>query len=666
MEGRENVSRARIGVRLMVGGAAMVTALALGAAPASAHAQLLSTEPASNEVLDAPPDQVVLHFSEAVQPPGDAIQVFAASGDEVDVGDVTSPAGGADVAVTLPALDDGAYVVTWRVTSADSHPIRGGFTFRVGAAGSNAEAEALMEQLVSGAGGDTTVGFIYGAARFVAFVGMVLLVGGAAFVLLLWPAGARDARARRLLAAGWLATLAATVLAFGLQGAYAAGKPLSSAVDNSMISDVVATRAGRVWLVRLLVLAVVLVAHQWLLPSAADGTAPGWAGLRARWAARGRRSLSVGANGEQPDGAGDPPSGAGGRSPRAALLAAGGLGLALLATISLAGHAGTGDLVALALPTDLVHLAGVSLWLGGLAMLLAVVLRGRWPSTESDLRAVVTGFSTLALWAVSVIVLSGTIQGVRQVQGFSAPTSTTYGRLLIVKVLLVALLVAVAAVSRDWVRRRWRRADGPSGSAGPEGGAEVSELVTSPFPGASPVIAGLSPQPEGQSAPTRDPAGTSGLATASRPRGLPLSSLRRSVGIEAALAVVVLAVTALLVNTVPAVDEYAPTFTAELHGEALLVAVEVDPAKAGLTDITIETRSHLGQPQAVEEVTASLRLPSRDIGPIPLALEPDGSAPGRYVARDTDIPLSGLWQLQVTARLSEFEQNEVETDVLIR
>ena len=72
----------------------MVTALALGAAPASAHAQLLSTEPASNEVLDAPPDQVVLHFSEAVQPPGDAIQVFAASGDEVDVGDVTSPAGG--------------------------------------------------------------------------------------------------------------------------------------------------------------------------------------------------------------------------------------------------------------------------------------------------------------------------------------------------------------------------------------------------------------------------------------------------------------------------------------------------------------------------------------------------------------------------------------------
>ncbi|MGH9210823.1 MAG: copper resistance protein CopC [Acidimicrobiales bacterium] len=626
----------------MLGIAVVLVVLGLGATPAAAHAELVSTEPSSGQVVDAPPGQVVLHFSEGVDPPGDAIEVFDSAGDQLDVGDVTQGDGGRDVLVALPEIDDGAYVVTWRVSSADGHPIRGGFTFRVGEAGDDAEAEALMEELIAGEGGDSTVGVVYGVVRFLAFVGMVLLVGGALFLMVLWPQGGGDRRIRQLLGGGWLVVLVATILSFGMQATYAAGESLGSAVDGDLIGDVLDTRVGRVWLLRLVLLAVVLVAARWLLPREA---APGPAGDRD--------GASVG--GADGDGDGSIEADASGdgwrglparwRADRARLAAIGGLGVALLATISLAGHAGAGDLVPLALLVDVVHLAAVSFWLGGLVFLLVAVLRrpvGDAATDDSRLEAVVGGFSTLAFAAVVTIVVTGTVQGVRQIQGVTALFDTTYGRVLIVKVLTFAVLVAVAAVSRSWVRRRW-------GSA-----AVQSAAIAAPA-----TVAGVGPGAKAVGAPPDSPATDD---EGGRP-GLPM--LRRSVGAEAGIAAVVLAITALLVNTVPAVDDYAPTYSAELHGDALLVQVEIDPAATGLTDVTVQTLSHAGEPLAVEEVTATLSLPSRDIGPIPLALEP-AAATGRYVAPDTDIPLSGTWELVVAARLSQFEENEVTMSVAIR
>src|SRR5205085_8506294 len=114
----------------------------LAAAPASAHATLESTEPVSSTAVATPPDRVVLHFSETVQIPLGSIRVFASpSGKQIETG----PAGRADgrgnaVAVKLPKLDKGNYIVTWRVTSADSHPVHGAFTFTVGSKGAAADA----------------------------------------------------------------------------------------------------------------------------------------------------------------------------------------------------------------------------------------------------------------------------------------------------------------------------------------------------------------------------------------------------------------------------------------------------------------------------------------------------------------------------------------------
>lgn len=610
---------ARAGAVVGAGVGALVLVVGGGATPAAAHAELVETEPAAGARLETAPEQVLLRYSEAVSPPDDAIEVFDSHGDQVETSSPSHPDGAAElVAVDLPELDDGAYVVTWRVASEDSHPIRGAYTFRVGdvAASDDADATAVMDQLVAAEGGDRAVGVLFGLDRFAGFVGMVLLVGGASFLVSLWPKGLVDRRARRLLAAAWVTVTVATLFGFGFQATYNEGTGLGGVIDPGPIGDVIGTRPGRVWLLRLLILAVLAVVG--LVASRRLRSAGGEVDDGPSWSA-----VTAGRLGAQ----------------RTAIALASALGLALLATITFAGHAAAGDWVPVAVTADLVHLGAISVWLGGLTMMFAVVLRrvdAEAPVTSTvgaagvaidvdpsssagaaaaaavdEMAAAVARFSRWALVAIVLVVASGTVQAWRQLRSFSALVDTTYGRVLIVKVVLVAVILCAAAVSREWVyrRRAWAaaQADGDGGNDQP--------------------------------APAKP---------------LSVRTLRRSVGAEVAVATLVLAVTAVLVNTVPGKDALSPTFETEQHGATLFVNLEVDPAKAGLADIRITTLTHDSQPFQPPDLRASLSLPANDVPAIPVELE--SSSPGVYVAEDTDIPFPGTWTLTVDVRTSEFDQ----------
>jgi methionine-rich copper-binding protein CopC len=99
-----------------VAGAVAALGLLLVPGRADAHAELVSTEPAASQQLTTAPDQVVLHFTESVDMTDDTIEVLDATGTRVQVGEPEHPGGdGAAVAASLPDLDDGAYVVAWRV-----------------------------------------------------------------------------------------------------------------------------------------------------------------------------------------------------------------------------------------------------------------------------------------------------------------------------------------------------------------------------------------------------------------------------------------------------------------------------------------------------------------------------------------------------------------------
>ena len=127
---------------------ALVVAVALPAV-ASAHATLEASTPERGAALERPPATVTLRFDEPVEIAFGAIKVFDAKGGRVDAGATYHPSSsGKDVAVHLKrGLQGGGYTATYRVISADAHPVSGGFVFTVGSGAAPAET---VDQLLQG------------------------------------------------------------------------------------------------------------------------------------------------------------------------------------------------------------------------------------------------------------------------------------------------------------------------------------------------------------------------------------------------------------------------------------------------------------------------------------------------------------------------------------
>jgi copper transport protein len=306
----------------------------LAAGPASAHAALLQTTPTNGVVLPASPREVLLRYSEPVTAPLGAVRVFAPSGKRVDTGVVAAREGGHVVAAPVaPGLGHGTYVVAWRVVSADSHPVAGTFSFSVGHT-----SDPYAAARPAGGVGRRPLD----VARFAALGGLVLLLGCAAFGLVVAEPSPR------LAWAGWGLATAGAVAALLLQGPYGAGLPATRAFDTTLLGDVAGTRYGAAALARIGVLAVAVPP-----------------------VLRRRTAVAV-------------------------------AGPALLVATSLTGHAGTGG--ALALAADATHLAAACAWLGGLACLVAG--RGRldaaplhrWSRAAAAYVAVLVGTGTYGAW----------------------------------------------------------------------------------------------------------------------------------------------------------------------------------------------------------------------------------------------------------------------------
>jgi methionine-rich copper-binding protein CopC len=112
----------------------IVIILALLVAPvaASAHAMLDHASPAVGSAVAAPPKEVVLSFTEKLEPKFSSIEVRNMQGAAVQAGKATLGAAPTDLRVALKPLPPGTYKVIWRVLSVDTHRTNGSFTFRVG------------------------------------------------------------------------------------------------------------------------------------------------------------------------------------------------------------------------------------------------------------------------------------------------------------------------------------------------------------------------------------------------------------------------------------------------------------------------------------------------------------------------------------------------------
>jgi copper transport protein len=403
--------------------AAALLALALVPAAAPAHAVLAETSPPRGASLDVVPEGVTFTFNERVEASFGAVRVYDASGKRVDDGRVTRPGGRAEsVAVGLQdEAGDGRYTATYRVVSADSHPVSGGFVFTVGEPGgsSSASVSDLLEG--SEAGPVTTTGF--GVVRGVGYAALAVAIGALFFLFAVWapayatvagsgPAWlhASDGLLRRLRAILLVATAAGaltSLLALVFQGALAGGTSVWAALDPSVVGEVLDTRFGTASAVRL---------AAWLVAGAVLVGALSGVGLAPA------RPLPL----------------------PAAVAAGAALAVAAL-TFGLAGHAGSTSPVWLMMPADVLHILAMGAWIGGLVLLLGAVPAATRALDPADrtrlLAAVVTRFSAIALLAVGTLVATGTVQSIVHLGAVADLWETAFGRAIAVKVALLGGLV---------------------------------------------------------------------------------------------------------------------------------------------------------------------------------------------------------------------------------
>ena len=127
---------------------------------------------------------------------------------------------------------------------------------------------------------------------------------------------------------------------------------------------------------------------------------------------------------------------------RQAGVAAWGFALALLPLPSIAGHALDSGRPTFEVAVDIGHIAAAAVWTGGLVQLALALREGR--AHQQLLRR----FSALALVSVAVIAMTGVLRAFGELRAVDQLWTTGYGRLLIVKTALLALLVAVGWVNR--------------------------------------------------------------------------------------------------------------------------------------------------------------------------------------------------------------------------
>jgi copper transport protein len=402
---------------------------------ASAHAQLLSTNPHAGEVVSRPPPRVGLTFGEPVETTRDAVQVFDDHLRRVDRRSVSHPAGDSTrIEVALPAhLGRGTYTVSWHVSSEDTHPVAGSFRFSIG-------APSRVSGKVPVVGRNDSAGLVLGFLRALGYIGLILGPGALCVVLTLWPAGLALRRVRRLLGLGVALLAISAVGSMFLEGVWASGEPWSALWVAPSSLDSHSRRFDTMYALRCysLVLFGVLLVTKLSVRAAAGSRA---AGPRRRGEPLPPRPLV----------------------PEWVLAVALGISAGLLmVTWPLAGHAAAGSRTTLTIAIDLLHLGAMAIWLGGLAV-IAVGLR---PAAQAaDLQRVLPRFSRLAFGCVVALVVSGTYQAWRDVGTVPALYRTTYGQVLIVKLTGVVVVVALGGLARAWVRRNLIRTAAPAGGA---------------------------------------------------------------------------------------------------------------------------------------------------------------------------------------------------------
>jgi copper transport protein len=363
---------------------------------ARAHAALMSSDPADGAVLLAAPSAITLTFNEPVSPL--VLRLVGTGGHSLELTDVTAE--NQTVRVHLPSIGAGTHGLSWRVVSADGHPIGGTLVFSIGAADEGAvpAPETASPMLAA----------LIWATRWIIYLALFLGVGGRFFAVWVMNGEAMPAVAERIVVTVLACGLVGLLVAAGLQGLDVLGDGFPDLTDWQSWRAGLSTSYGLTLAAAAVALCLALLARQRisLVPR--------------RWLAGG------------------------------ALL---GIGIAL----ALSGHASAAMPTWLTRPAVFVHAVCVAFWAGALVP-LAMLMRDGRPVAGAAL----TRFSRIIPLPVLLLATTGLVLAVIQVARLEALWTTTYGIILSLKLVLAVFLLAAGAWNRYRMTERAARGEKPA------------------------------------------------------------------------------------------------------------------------------------------------------------------------------------------------------------
>ncbi|AJY76907.1 copper resistance CopC/CopD family protein [Paenibacillus beijingensis] len=369
----------------------LISALYLSAAPASAHSTVSGIYPAPDSRLAKPPEQVELTFNERLENKLYTIGVYNGKGMPVTKRQAEMDDKRRTIRLPLPALAEGSYTVTYRILSADGHPVRASYVFTVGLdtaprMGYTSVSKLHEEHDISQNAGYWAVRLFYYTALLstAGWVGIRLYASGLAEI---------NRRRYRLTLRLLLAVYIAALATMGWRDFARLGEGFGSMNQPAVV---LGTSIGISYLLS-------------FLAAAAGFLALG----RRKWLDAAWIVLFLGAK-------------------------------------SLNGHAMGYAVPAVTALLDVIHMAAASVWAG---VLFVFALFG-WKRRREEVAPYLPHCSKAALWAIVILVSSGVINALLYSNGFSHLVETWWGKLLLAKAAAVLLVIGTGAMLRRTIKNR--------------------------------------------------------------------------------------------------------------------------------------------------------------------------------------------------------------------
>lgn len=524
--------RSGIVIRLVTAIAVLLSAICF-ANEALAHASLVSTEPGDGSMMASAPKTVRLRFNETITPA--SIRLIDGEGRMRE--DVSVSARDDTIEIGLPNdLPRGTQVVSYRVFSADGHPVGGSLVFSLGMSANKVIVPADQAPALDA---------LIWLARVSTYFGLFAGVGGAFFGA--WIS--RTSSAQGVIVAALVTGFAGAMAAWGLQGLDLLGLAPADILASAPWQAAAGTSLAPSLLIAIAAMALAMMA---LL----------------NVSGRSRRVLSA-----------------------AAIL---GVGAALAAS----GHASTAPPQWLMRPTVFLHGVGVAFWIGALAPLTTLALR-----PGASLLVVLNRFSRVAVPVVAALALTGLVLAIVQLASVRALIETRYGLILLIKLVLAAGMLGLAALNRFRL---------------------TPQLALNP---------------------------------------LDTRALVRSILLECVVAGGILGLVAGWCFTPPPralVAAVVKPLAIHIHTDAAMFQVLISPGTVGKDTFVLQLMDGNAVPLVAKETTLILSLPERGIEPLQRTAML--GADGDWQVPDVPIPYPGRWHIRIEALVTGFRKIALEDD----